>query len=78
MIVLGNPLNDDTPYTGIIVAMLGTAIAIHEWRGLVAAVLTAVAFAYKARLEERFMMELFPDVYPGYRARVKALFPGVY
>jgi protein-S-isoprenylcysteine O-methyltransferase Ste14 len=65
-------------YTGIIVGLLGSAIAIHQWRALVALALMILGMAFKARIEERFMTELFPEAYPAYRARVKALIPGVY
>ena len=62
-------------YTGLLLAMLGTAIILGEWRGLSALCFLSTAFLLKLRREERFMAESFPDTYPGYRARVPALVP---
>lgn len=63
-------------YSGLLLALLGTAIALGEWRGVVGFVLVLAAFSYKLRVEERFMMEAFPAEYPRYRAEVPALVPG--
>jgi protein-S-isoprenylcysteine O-methyltransferase Ste14 len=65
-------------YTGLLVAMFGTVIVFGEWRGLVALCFLIAAYLFKFRREERFMMESFPDAYPGYRARVPALIPFFY
>jgi protein-S-isoprenylcysteine O-methyltransferase Ste14 len=62
-------------YTGLLLAILGTAIAFGEWRGLLAFGFLTVAFLFKLRREERFMSESFPDDYPRYRAEVPALVP---
>ena len=62
-------------YTGLLLAMLGTAIILGEWRGLSAVCFLSAAFLLKLRREERFMAESFPETYPGYRARVPALVP---
>ena len=42
-------------YTGLLLAILGSAIALGEWRGLVALALVAVAFLRKVAIEERFL-----------------------
>lgn len=63
-------------YTGILVALLGSTIALGEWRGVLGFVLVVAGFSYKLRVEERFMMEAFPAEYPRYRAEVPALVPG--
>jgi protein-S-isoprenylcysteine O-methyltransferase Ste14 len=65
-------------YTGLLIAILGTAVVFGEWRGLIALCFLTVAYLFKLRREERFMAESFPDVYPGYRARVPALIPFFY
>jgi protein-S-isoprenylcysteine O-methyltransferase Ste14 len=62
-------------YTGMLLAVLGTAIAIGEWRGLLALLIAFVALWRKLRLEERYMSETFGDSYRVYRAQTKALIP---
>jgi len=62
-------------YTGMLSAILGTAISFGEWRGLLAFALLTVALLLKLRREERFMSESFPNDYPRYRAEVPALIP---
>lgn len=62
-------------YTGLLLAILGTAIVVGEWRGLFALCFLAIALSLKLRREERFMEESFPDTYPSYRAQVPALIP---
>jgi protein-S-isoprenylcysteine O-methyltransferase Ste14 len=64
-------------YSGILLAVLGTAIAIGEWRGLIAFVLFTVGFVIKLKAEERFMSETFGEQYARYRAEVPALVPFV-
>jgi protein-S-isoprenylcysteine O-methyltransferase Ste14 len=64
-------------YTGLLAAMAGSAIALDEWRGLVAVALTLYAFLRKIRLEERWMEETFQGRYAAYRSEVKALIPFV-
>ncbi len=63
-------------YTGIILAVTGTALATSLYGLLAAAVLLAY-FAYSARTEERFLAERFPDTFPPYKARTKMLIPFV-
>jgi protein-S-isoprenylcysteine O-methyltransferase Ste14 len=62
-------------YTGLLLAILGTAVAIGEWRGLIAFVLITAGFVVKLRSEERFMSETFGEQYARYRAEVPALIP---
>jgi protein-S-isoprenylcysteine O-methyltransferase Ste14 len=64
-------------YTGLLLAFLGTAIAVGEWHGLLAVAIIAISFWFKLRLEERWMRESFGEVYVNYMRRVKALIPGV-
>ena len=61
-------------YTGLLLAFLGTAIAIGELRGALAVVLAALAFVRKLHIEEARMSERFAD-YARYRAEVPALIP---
>lgn len=65
-------------YTGALVAVLGTAFAIGQLRGLFAFALTFFAFWYKSGLEEKLMIENFGDTYRKYRASVKRLIPFVF
>jgi len=62
-------------YTGLLVAIAGSALAVGEWRGVAAIALAALSFAMKLRLEERFMEQQFGDAYREYRRRVPALVP---
>jgi protein-S-isoprenylcysteine O-methyltransferase Ste14 len=65
-------------YTGLMVAVFGTALAQGEWRCILAIVVILLAFLVKMGQEERLMMQTFPEEYPEYRRRVKALVPGVF
>ena len=64
-------------YTGIILAMIGTALAINLL-GLIAVAVIAAFFAYSAAREERFLVEQFPATFPDYKARTKLLIPFVF
>jgi protein-S-isoprenylcysteine O-methyltransferase Ste14 len=61
-------------YSGIILAMIGTAMAV-TWYWLVAAVVIAAYFIYSAVTEERYMTERFPDAYPDYKHTTSMLIP---
>ncbi|MEP6502547.1 MAG: isoprenylcysteine carboxylmethyltransferase family protein [Betaproteobacteria bacterium] len=62
-------------YTGLLFGFLGSAIALGQWRGLLAVAIVYVALLRKYRLEERWMHERFGTAYDAYRARVRALVP---
>jgi len=62
-------------YSGFMLATLGTAIAFGEWSGLIAFLLIAIAWGYKASLEERVLVERFGLEYEQYRRKVKRLIP---
>jgi protein-S-isoprenylcysteine O-methyltransferase Ste14 len=61
-------------YSGIILAMIGTTIAVSLY-WLVAVAVLGAYFLYSAVMEERFMTGLFPDSYPGYKESTKMLIP---
>jgi protein-S-isoprenylcysteine O-methyltransferase Ste14 len=65
-------------YAGLLVAILGTAIAIDEVRGLIAVALATVSFWMKSQVEERFMTEQFGAEYASYKRDVKALVPFIW
>lgn len=62
-------------YTGLLAAFAGSALALGEWRGLLALVIVCVALWRKLRLEERWLAEIFGDSYTRYRREVAALVP---
>jgi protein-S-isoprenylcysteine O-methyltransferase Ste14 len=62
-------------YTGLLLALLGSALACGEPRALAGLAIVVLAFVRKLRIEERFMGELFPQQYARYRAEVPALVP---
>lgn len=62
-------------YTGLIAALLGTAITSGTVRAALGLAIVVAGFLYKLRLEEAFMRETFPDQYPDYAATVPRLIP---
>ena len=62
-------------YTGLLVAFIGSAMAIGEWRGVFAVLIAWWTLWRKLRLEERWMAERFGEQYEAYRRRVPALVP---
>ncbi|WP_225578207.1 isoprenylcysteine carboxylmethyltransferase family protein [Rhodanobacter sp. 7MK24] len=64
-------------YTGMLSGVLGSALVIGEWRGLIALVLVFASFAYKLRHEENWMREQFGATYTEYMRHTKALIPGL-
>ena len=62
-------------YTGLLLALLGSAVACGELRALIGWCVVAGAFLRKLRIEERFMREIFPGQYQSYCAEVPALVP---
>jgi protein-S-isoprenylcysteine O-methyltransferase Ste14 len=64
-------------YSGIILGMIGTTIAVSLY-WLAAAALLGGYFVYSAFVEERNMERLFPDAYPAYKRATKVLVPFVF
>jgi protein-S-isoprenylcysteine O-methyltransferase Ste14 len=62
-------------YTGLLLAVLGTAITVAEWRGLIALALISAALLRKISIEERFLVTQFGAAYRQYRDEVPALLP---
>src|SRR5580700_699499 len=62
-------------YTGLLLAILGTALLVGEWRGLLATLLMVVSFWRKLRLEEELMSQTFGERYQRYREHTAALIP---
>jgi protein-S-isoprenylcysteine O-methyltransferase Ste14 len=61
-------------YTGLIIAMIGTALAISLlW--LAITVILGGFFIFSATREERYMTSQFPATYPAYKRSTKMLIP---
>jgi protein-S-isoprenylcysteine O-methyltransferase Ste14 len=65
-------------YTGLLLALIGSAIVRGEWRGVLAVLIAFAALWRKLRLEERWMIETFGDDYRRYRERTAALIPFIF
>jgi len=65
-------------YTGMLLMVIGTAIARGTWDAVAAIVLFIAVHIWKLRQEETLMTRYFPEAYPAYRARTKALVPFLY
>jgi protein-S-isoprenylcysteine O-methyltransferase Ste14 len=61
-------------YSGILLAFIGTAVAVGLY-WLIAFVVLGAYFIYSAFMEERYMAERFPDTYPDYKRSTKMLIP---
>jgi protein-S-isoprenylcysteine O-methyltransferase Ste14 len=64
-------------YSGIILAMIGTTIAVSLY-WLVAVIVLGAYFLYSAIVEERVMARVFPGSYPGYKHSTKMLIPFIF
>ena len=64
-------------YTGLLLALIGTAIHLGAWRAFLALPLFVLAFVRKIGIEEERMRKTFPD-YEEYRHQTAALIPFVY
>ncbi len=62
-------------YSGLLLAMFGTALAVGRWRGLIGLAVLSAAWHFKSRTEERYMEEEFGSEYQRYRRQVKGLIP---
>ncbi|MFZ2804163.1 MAG: isoprenylcysteine carboxylmethyltransferase family protein [Patescibacteria group bacterium] len=64
-------------YTGLLLMIIGTGLVFGRANGLVAFVVCLAGFWYKLSIEEKLMTKHFPDTYPAYKKKVKALIPFV-
>ncbi|MGE5326727.1 MAG: methyltransferase family protein [Deltaproteobacteria bacterium] len=62
-------------YSGLLLALLGTAFVVGEVRGFLAVVFAFVAWFVKSRAEERFLREEFGEEYEAYRRHTYAFVP---
>jgi protein-S-isoprenylcysteine O-methyltransferase Ste14 len=64
-------------YAGIVLAMIGTAVAV-SWYWLIVAVVIGAYFIYSAVIEERYMTGVLPDTYPAYQRSTRMLLPFIF
>ncbi len=64
-------------YTGLLLGFAGTAIAVGQWRSLIATALFTLGVLIRCRVEEKKMGETFRD-YEDYRRHTWALIPYLY
>ena len=62
-------------YSGLLLGFIGTAVALGQWRGLLAVALIFIGLWRKLRLEEQWMRAQFSELYEAYARRVAALLP---
>ena len=62
-------------YTGILLALLGTAVALGEVRGLLAVTIAWLSFYMKARREESFLTQEFGDRFGEHTKRTGMFLP---
>jgi protein-S-isoprenylcysteine O-methyltransferase Ste14 len=61
-------------YSGLLIAMLGTAL-VNSLLGLIVVVVLVGYFYYCGTVEERNLVATFPKAYPEYKSRTKMLIP---
>lgn len=64
-------------YSGILLAMLGTAVGNGQISCLLGIAISFASFRYKWRIEERFLIEQFGTQYIQYQREVGAVIPGL-
>jgi protein-S-isoprenylcysteine O-methyltransferase Ste14 len=62
-------------YSGLLLAMAGTALVAGEWRGVIAVVMALVEFSRKAAKEEALLAGEFGERYQEYRKQAGFLTP---
>jgi len=70
--IIRNPI-----YSGLLLALLGTAL-VDGLFWLVVSVFAGIYFIYSSKVEEKIMAEQFPQTYPEYKKRTKALIPFIF
>jgi protein-S-isoprenylcysteine O-methyltransferase Ste14 len=62
-------------YSGILVAMVGTALTVGRYRALLAVLLAVLAFWWKARQEDAWLAAAFGEQFEQHRRRTGRLLP---
>jgi protein-S-isoprenylcysteine O-methyltransferase Ste14 len=64
-------------YSGLLLAVFGSCLSEGRVHGATLFVLVLLSLLWKSRVEEGLMARQFPEAYPEYRKRTKALVPFV-
>lgn len=64
-------------YTGVLLAIAGTALTIGEWRGVAALVLLGTNYCLKALREEKILAANFGETFAEYKRNTGFLLPGL-
>ncbi len=64
-------------YSGMILMVVGAALLAGRLGTFLVVLLVVLGLWLKARQEERMLTQHFPNTYPAYKRRTKALIPGV-
>ena len=64
-------------YAGMLLALLGSALAVGEWRGFLALAFALIGVLFRVHAEETRMTETFPE-YADYKRQSSALVPGMF
>jgi protein-S-isoprenylcysteine O-methyltransferase Ste14 len=62
-------------YSGVLLGVLGTALVVGQWRGLLAFALLLANYTVKAKKEERILAEQFRDEFDQHRRSAGFLLP---
>jgi protein-S-isoprenylcysteine O-methyltransferase Ste14 len=62
-------------YSGVLLGVLGTALVLEEWRGLLAFVLLLTNYSIKAKKEERILATRFSDEFREHQRQAGFLLP---
>lgn len=65
-------------YSGVLLGVLGTAVVLGEWRGVLAFLLLLTNYAIKARKEDRVLAESFGAEFEEHKRRAGFLLPRVW
>jgi protein-S-isoprenylcysteine O-methyltransferase Ste14 len=64
-------------YTGVILAVAGTALTVGQWRGIVALVLLTANYFVKAAREEKILASNFGAAFANHKRRTAFFLPGL-
>jgi protein-S-isoprenylcysteine O-methyltransferase Ste14 len=64
-------------YSGLLLALIGTALAMDQWRGLVAVLLVLLGFYLKASTEEKMLAQEFGERFREHQRHTGFLLPWI-